>query len=154
MPGHNFLKWSLDLGWLLFLFILLKHFWQDRKALLRAQSWLKTKGHIVTYELNTVGQTAWPKIEYSYWVHDRELTGEHLFLDTSHNNPYSKYSRQIAYKAAMAFKENAEIEIYYNPNHPEQSALDITMPFKLDIILILIGFLIILHLGVITYRFI
>lgn len=154
MPWHNFLQWTLDLGWLVFLFILLRHFWRDRTELLRTKSWLKTKGHITSYELTTIGHSVWPKIEYSYQIHDTDLVGEYLFLDTAHNNPNSKYSRQVAYKAAMAFKENTEIDVYYNPNHPEQSALDITMPIKLNVILILLSALIILHLGVIASRFI
>ncbi len=152
MPWHNFLKWSLDLGWLMFLLILLWHFWRDRRELLRTRSWLKTRGHIITYELNSVGNSVWPKIEYSYQVHDKDLVGEYLFLDTSHNNPNSKYSRQVAYRAAMAFKQDTEIDIYYNPNKPEQSALDIKIPTKLNVILILVGSLIVLHLGVIIYR--
>ncbi len=152
MAWHFSAKWVLDLGWLLFLLILLKHFWQDRKELLRTQSWLITKGHITHCEWTTIGHSVWPKIEYSYQVHERDLVGEYLFLDTAHNSPSSKYSRQVAYKAALAFKEDAEIEVFYNPNNPEQSALDITMPKKLNFIIILLGALIFLHLGIIVSR--
>lgn len=145
-------RWVLDLGWLLFLCILLKHFWQDRQELLKAKSWLKTKGRITLCEWTKIGHSVWPKIEYSYQVHDKDLIGEYLFLDTAHNNPNSKYSRHIAYKAATSFKENTEIDIYYNPNHPEQSALDVTVPIKLNIIIILIITLIVLHVGIIAWR--
>lgn len=145
-------KWILDLGWITFLLILLKYFWQDRKTLAQAKYWLKTKGHITSCEWTTVGHSIWPKIEYTYQVHDKELIGEYLFLDTSHNNPNSKYSRRMAYKAAISFKENTEIDVYYNPNHPEQSALDITMPIKLDIILALISIFLVLHCSIIAYR--
>lgn len=152
MHWHNLSQWVLDLGWLFFLLVLLRHFVQDRRGLLRTRSWLKTKGHITSYELTTVGNNLWPKIEYSYQVYDKDLIGEYLFLDTAHNSPTSKYSRQIAYKAAMAYKENAEIDVFYNPNNPEQSALDITMPRKLNVIIILISSLIVLHLGIIASR--
>jgi len=142
----------LDIGWLIVLLILLAHFWRDRKVLLAAQSWLKVKGHITSCEWVEVGHSIWPKIEYSYQVHDQDLVGQYLFLDTSHNSPNSKYSRQIAYKAAVAFKENSPIDIYYNPNQPEQSALDVSMPLKLNVILFLISILIIIHLGIIFFR--
>ena len=99
--------------------------------------------------MDKVGHSIWPKIEYTYQVHDQDLIGEYLFLDTSHNNPNSKYSRLVAYKAAVAFKENSEIDVYYNPNNPEQSALDVTIPIKLNIILCLISVLIVIHLGII-----
>lgn len=109
-------RWLLDLGWLLFLLMLFWHFWRDRRTLVHAQSWLKVKGHITSCELTKVGHSVWPKIEYTYQVNEEEMTGEYLFLDTAHNNPNSKYSRGIAYKAAIAFQENEEIDVYYNPS--------------------------------------
>ncbi|MGL5742453.1 MAG: DUF3592 domain-containing protein [Legionella sp.] len=145
-------RWMLDLGWLLFLLILFCHFWCDLRGLARARSWLKVKGRITACEWTTVGHSVWPKIQYLYRVNDREITGEYLFLDTAHNNPNSKYSRKVAYNAAVAFKDEAEVDVYYNPNNPEQSALDVTMPIKLNIILILIGMLFIVHLGLIVWR--
>lgn len=145
-------RWILDLGWLVVLFIVLRHFWRDRQTLLQAQSWLQVKGRITVCEWTKAGHSVWPKIEYSYQVHDKNLTGEYLFLDTAHNNPNSSYARRVAYKAAVAFKEDEEIDVYYNPNQPEQSALDVTMPKKLNVILILIGTLIVVHLGLIVWH--
>ncbi|HHF7374868.1 DUF3592 domain-containing protein [Legionella bozemanae] len=153
MIGLNTWRWVLDLGWLLFLLIIFRHFWRDRQVLVQAQTWLQVKGRITACEWTKVGHSVWPKIEYTYQVYDKNLTGEYLFLDTAHNNPNSKYSRGVAYKAAIAFQENAEIDVYYNPNHPEQSALDVTIPTKLNIILILIGMLIVVHLGLIAWRY-
>jgi hypothetical protein len=145
-------RWMLDIGWLTVLIILLLHFLRDRKALVQAQSWLKVKGHITSCEWVEQQHSIWPKIEYSYQVYDKDLVGEHLFLDTAHNNPYSKYSRRIAYKAAVAYKENAEIDVYYNPNNPQQSALDVTMPLKLNIILLLIASMLVIHIGIMIFR--
>ncbi|MCW8408941.1 DUF3592 domain-containing protein [Legionella sp. PATHC035] len=153
MIGLNVWRWMLDLGWLLFLLILFRHFWRDRQILVQAQSWLKVKGYISACEWTTVGHSVWPKIEYTYQINDHNFTGEYLFLDTAHNNPNSKYSRGVAYKAAVAFQENEAIDIYYNPNRPEQSALDVSMPTKLNIILILIGILIGVHLGLMAWRY-
>lgn len=152
MIGLTVWKWMLDLGWLVFLFILLRHFWLDRKELVNAQSWLKVKGRITKCEWTKIGHSVWPKIEYTYQVNDKDIVGEYLFLDTAHNNPHSQYSRNVAYKAAVSFKENSQIDVYYNPNHPEQSALDVTMPIKLNIILILIGMFIVLHLALIAWH--
>ncbi|MCL9684466.1 DUF3592 domain-containing protein [Legionella maioricensis] len=145
-------RWMLDIGWLIVLLILLSHFLRDRKTLLQAQSWLKVKGRITSCEWVEQGHSIWPKIEYSYQVYDKDLVGEHLFLDTKHNSPNSKYSRLIAYKAAVAYKENAEIDVYYNPNNPEQSALDVAMPSKLNIILLLIAAMLVIHLGIMIFR--
>ena len=142
----------LDIGWFIILFVVLIHFWRVRKILVQAQSWLKTKGHITSCEWAEAGNSIWPKIEYSYQVYEKDLVGEYLFLDTTLNNPNSKYARLIAYKAVLAYKENSEIDVYYNPNKPEQSALDVSMPVKLNVILILISALTIIHLGFIFLR--
>lgn len=152
MPWNHFSNWFFDLAWLLFMFVLFLHFFRDRRDLLRTKTWLKTKGHITHYELSSNGGSVWPKIEYTYQVHEKELVGQYLFLDTAHNNPNSRYSRQIAYKAAVAFKENAEIDVYYDPNIPEHSALDVSMPLKLNLILGFVLSLILLQLIVIIRR--
>jgi hypothetical protein len=152
MNGVNVWRWILDLGWLIVLFALLIHFWRARQILVQAQAWLKVKGHIIACEWTTIGHSIWPKIEYAYQVYDKEIIGQHLFLDTTHNNPNSKYARQVAYKVAVAFKENEEIEVFYNPNHPEQSALDVTIPKKLTVILVLISLLIISHVILVFWR--
>ena len=153
MSWMHFLQIILDFGWLIFLIFMFRHFWLDRRNLVQAQSWLKAKGHITSCEWTEVGHSVWPKIEYTYQVMDKDLIGEYLFLDTAHNNPNSKYARQVAYKVAVAFKDNSQIDVYYNPNHPEQSALDITLPIKLNAILVILGVLLVLHVGIIVFRY-
>lgn len=144
----------LDLSWLAILLIMFHHFWQSRQILLDAQGWLKAKGHVTRYKLIREGHTLWPKIEYEYFVYDKSLIGHYLFLDTAHNNPHSKYSRDVAYKAAIAYQEHLEIDVYYNPNRPEESALDVTMPSKLTAILIVIGMLIGVQFVLVVARFV
>ena len=153
MAEFNLGQLILDAAWLLLLLGMFYHFWQSRQLLVHAQSWLKVKGHITRCHWVKTGHNIWPEIEYSYQVYDTDLIGRYLFLDTTHNNPNSKYARGIAYKAAVAFQEGTEIEIYYNPNHPEQSALDVTIPTKLNIILIVVGILTLIHIGSMVLRF-
>lgn len=154
MSWMNAGRWLLDLGWFVFLIVLFHHFWRDRQALLQAKSWLKAKGHITHCEWTEAGHSIWPKLEYSYQVYDKELVGTYLFLDTAHNNPNSKYARRIAYEAAMAFKNHQEIDVYYNPNNPEQSALDVMMPVKLTLIIGVIGGFIMSQALVLIHRLI
>ena len=146
-------RFVLDVAWLIFLLLMFYHFWQSRKVLIQAQSWLKVKGHISQCEWTRMGHSLWPKIEYSYQVNEKDLVGHYLFLDTLHNNPNSQYSRQLAYKVALAFKEQTEVDIYYNPNQPEQSVLDVTVPRKLNFILVFIVLLMALHFGTILAQF-
>ncbi|MBN9231185.1 MAG: hypothetical protein BGO90_12765 [Legionella sp. 40-6] len=145
-------RWTLDFLWLLALLYVFRHFWQKRANLLIAQHWLQTKGRVTACEWTQVGHSVWPKIEYTYQIGEHELVGEYLFLDTAHNNPNSKYARGIAYKVAVAFKQGDEIEVYYNPNDPTQSALDVSMPHKLNFILILIGVIIFIQVSLMVLR--
>lgn len=153
MSWLNSRNWLLDLAWLLLLLAMLRHYWQKKHNLSIAQSWIKTKGHVITCQWIKVGHSLWPKIEYGYHVGDVEMIGEHLFLESAANNPASKYSRAVAYKTAVAFKESSDIDVYYNPDDPTQSALDIAVPYKLYLILIVICLLIAVQVGVLIFRY-
>ena len=142
----------MDMVWLVFLLFLLWHFWQERQALMRASHWLITRGRITQFVWTQEGVHLWPKIEYSYQLFEQEFKGEYFFLDTSRNNPNSKYSRRVAYRAAMAFENDEEINVYYNPDNPLQSALDVRIPAKLNVIIGLLLFLVTLHLVIVAHR--
>jgi hypothetical protein len=142
----------LDLVWLFFLLFMLWHFWRARRFLAQTKFWLITKGRITRFEWTREGPRLWPKIQYTYQVFDKDFYGEYLFLDTSHNNPNSKYARKVAYRAAVAYEEDKDIDVFYNPNNPEQAVLDITIPHKLNLIIVLLVLLIILHLVVVAGR--
>lgn len=142
----------MDIIWLFFLLFLLRHFWQERQALMTASHWLITRGRITQFVWTQDEHHLWPKIEYCYQQFDQEFKGEYFFLDTSRNNPHSKYARKVAYRAAMAFEHDEEIDIYYNPDNPLQSALDVRIPTKLNVIIGLLLFLLVLHLVIVAHR--
>ena len=146
MRAH-LLSWQnlLDLGWLLFLLLVFWHFWRARQLTLQTKFWVKTRGRVTHCEWTICGHSIWPKINYSYQVGERDYTGEYFFLDTAHNDPNSKYARLIAYKAANAYKQNEDIDVYYDPDRPEQAVLDTTIPRKINLILGFIAVLIVLH---------
>lgn len=146
------LRWGLDLLWLLFLLVLLRHFWREKQRLKGAQNWFMTKGHITQFSWTQEAHRLWPKIEYHYLIADGDFHGERLFLDTSHVNYNSQQAREVAYQAAMAYERDEDINVYYNPNNPSEAALDITMPRKLIFIVALLISLIILHVGIVLFR--
>jgi len=149
---NKLITWQgfMDIAWLLFLLFLLRHFWQDRQALAKARHWLITKGRITQFLWTRERHQLWPKIEYTYQLYDKDFVGEYFFLDTSHNNPNSKYARKVAYRAAMAFENDEEIEVFYNPNNPKQAALDVHIPTKLNVIIGLLLLLLVLHLAIVA----
>lgn len=114
--------------------------------------WLITRGRVTQFIWNKDGRLIWPRIEYTYELFEQEFTGEHFFVDTRRNNPNSNYARKLAFKAAMAFEREEEIDVYYNPDNPAESALDVHIPKKLDVIIGLVLFLLGLHLVIVTLR--
>lgn len=143
----------LDFAWFIVLLLMFLHFWRVRRALLRTHSWLMTQGWITHCEWTSQGHRLWPKIEYVYEVGEQEFTGEHLFPDTCHNNPNSHYARQVAYKVAEAYKNDEPITVYYNPALPEQAALDVKVPRKINLILILLGIFTSVHLLFFLFKY-
>ena len=147
MKGE-FIAWHnlLDFGWLVFLLLVFRHFWRARQVTLQTRCWVRTRGQITRCEWRISGHSMWPEIEYIYQVGERDYTGEYLFLDVTHNDPNSKYARLLAYKVANAFKNNEDIDVYYNPDDPDQAVLDTTVPRKINVILCFIAALIVMHL--------
>lgn len=136
-----------DIFWALLLFILLYFFWERRKVSQRAKHWAQTQGQIEELNWDKEAKESWIQVRYSYQVLAQKLEGNCLFLDSLNNNPNSAYSRKIAYRIAMAFKNDASIEVFYNPDNPAESALDVHVPGKLNIILLLLALMLLLHLG-------
>lgn len=141
-----------DLAWLTLLILLFRHFFKERKALLKARTWFLTKGRITRFTWTKDGKHLWPKIEYTYQAYNQDFVGEYFFLDTAHNNPNSSYSRHVAYRAAVAFEKDEDIDVFYNPNDPRQAVLDIRIPSKLNFIIFLLILFIVVHLIVVGSR--
>lgn len=135
-----------DIMWLVFLLLVLGYFWRKWLFLNQVKYWLITKGRITQFFWTRDGRHIWPKIEYTYQVCDMDFIGEYFFLDTANNNPHSHYSRYLAYRTAIAFEKDQDIDVYYNPNNPAQAVLDIRIPRKLKFIIVLLITMIGVHL--------
>ncbi len=144
------LRGLFDLLWLLFLLAMFWYFWQNRQLLKRARSWSTTKGHITQFIWTNEDHRLRPKIEYTYQVLDKYFTSQRLFLDTSLNNLNSNFARKVAYHAAIAYEKNEDVDVFYNPDDPQQSVLAITIPRQLNFIIALLAILIILHIAIIV----
>lgn len=142
----------LDLVWLLFLLVMLFYFWQERRHLKKSLRWPQTTGHITQFNWTKEGHQLWPKITYAYWVNEQEYIGDSLLLSSAHTSYSSAHARKVAYRAAMAFERNEAIDVYYNPEAPDQAVLDIRLPKKLDVIILLLLFFIALHLTIVGYH--
>ncbi len=129
------------------------HFWRVRQMTRETKLWFKTQGYITECELVTYEHRLWPKIEYVYKVDDREFIGDVLFLDIAHINLHSAHARDVAYRAVNAYKQNDPIDVYYNPENPAQAVLDITIPWKLNLILGFIIGLLLLHMVILFNRY-
>jgi len=142
-----------DMGWFFFLGLSFMYFWRARQITMQTKLWFKTRGRITHCEWTTYGHRVWPKIEYTYQVDDYDYTGELFFLDTVHTNLHSAYARSLAYRVVSAYKENEDIDVYYDPERPELAVLDTTIPWKLNLILGLITVLILIHISSVILRY-
>lgn len=144
----------LDLGWLVFLGFLFAYFWRVRQLTKQTKLWFKTQGRVIHCEWVTYQQRVWPTIEYEYQVDTQDYTSEQFFLDLVHNNLNSKHARTLAYRVVNAYKEDENIDVYYNPDHPEEAVLDTTIPWKLNLILGLISFFLLIHAVSVIWRYV
>lgn len=129
----------LSIGWLFFLAVATLYFLRRWQALQAMKSWPVAQGEITELTLCEENNRAWPSVRYSYWVEDRSYTSGHWFADTIHNTPQSRYCRKLAYRVALAFKNNSTLDVYYNPTAPWQAVLDVRIPPKLQWITVLLG---------------
>lgn len=129
---------GVSLGWLLFLAACAAFFFRSWVRLNKMKHWPVTPGEIMTLTVCEKNNRKWPSIQYRYWVEEREYTSRYWFADTIHNSPCSAYSRKLAYRAAISFKQGCPLDVHYNPVKPEQAVLDVTIPLKLKGIIVLV----------------
>lgn len=144
----------LDFCWLFFLLFVLQYFWFKRQAFVRAQKWIKTKGQVTQCEWTKYGYQLWPKIEYLYQVGEIDLSSNDLFLEEGYQDFSSVAARNLAYHLVEAYNQHETIDVYYNPQNPQQAVLDITIPRRLNFVLIFLSALTLIHMGIMLIRLI
>ncbi len=141
-----------DLIWLVFLLLMLKHFWQKKRYLKQTEQWFETQGEITKFSWKQQRYRRWPKITYCYRVFEQDYRSEQFLLDDAYSNPNTLSARKLAYRAALAYERKERLTVYYNPDNPGQAVLDIRLPFKLFFIISLLFCLIVGQLGVVAYH--
>lgn len=138
--------------WFVFLLGMLTYFLRQKNKLLKLKKWPKVKGRIINLQWEEENNRIWPQLVYQYQVEEKIYQGELLFEETLPRDTNSRLARAIAHRAVLAYQNHQEIDVFYNPNNPEDSVLDITVPLKLSIIIWLLWFLIGLHVVVVWTR--
>lgn len=149
------LKNLADLLWLALLLTLLFILWRNLRQFKRHISgWLTTAGHVSHFEWTKHGYLPWPKVQYTYEVDGVEHQGDALFLPEARHDFNARYAREVAYRIALAYEQSTSINVYYNPAQPEQSALDISYPNKINWFIGFMVFLLALHLSVMVWHWV
>ena len=136
----------LDVLWLLICVVFLVFFIHQWRLSRHIAKWPSTTGHIIKLTWHQDKERLWPEIEYMYSLNGYEYIGHDLFKDTRLNTINSKRARELAYKVAVAHKNHQEIDVYYNPDYPEDSALEVGIPKKIYVIMILLSGFLLFHL--------
>ncbi len=149
---YRLLSWQslIDFLWLIFLIVLLIHFWKKRQILVAASSWKKTKGLIHELDWTKENNSLWLQVTYTYQLFEQEYLGDCIFLDEASNRKNNAYTRSVAYRIVMAFKNQDYLDVYYNPENLMESALDVKIPRGLEVVLVMVGALSLLQLITIT----
>lgn len=98
---------------------------KEAKALREAaKNWAFTTGKIVTSRVEVSGgdhTTVSPHVVFQYSVYGREYSGSQIKAGDVH---ISSYSSRTAYDTVDKYPVGSEVTVYYDPENPEQSALE------------------------------
>jgi len=131
-----------NIGWLVLLVLLFGYFFSQYWQLRALRRWRKVEGHVTHFSLQEQDGRLWPDIEYSYSVDSKTYHNDHFFSDNAQHALYSRYARKLAHRIALAYKNDEDIWVYYDPKDPEQAVLDRRIPPKLfGIIAVVLFFL-------------
>lgn len=98
---------------------------KEAKALREAaKNWASTTGKVTTSRVEVSGgeyTSVSPFIVYQYNVYDRDYSNSQIKAGDVH---ISSYSSRAAYDMADKYPVGSEVTVYYNPEDPQQSALE------------------------------
>jgi len=98
---------------------------KEAKALRAAAgNWASTTGKVVTSRVEVSGgdhTTVSPHIVFQYNVYDKEYSNSQIKAGDIH---MSTYSSRNAYDIVDKYPVGSEVTVYYDPENPEQSALE------------------------------
>jgi len=98
---------------------------KEAKALREAAKyWASTTGTIVTSRVEVSGgdhTTVSPHIVFQYNVYERDYSGSQIKAGDAH---WASYTSRAAYDMVDKYPVGADVTVYYDPENPEQSALE------------------------------
>ena len=89
-----------------------------------AKNWASTPGKVITSRVEVSGgeyTSVSPFIVYQYNVYDREYSNSQIRAGDAH---MSSYSSRDSYNMVDKYPVGAEVTVYYDPENPQQSALE------------------------------
>jgi len=89
-----------------------------------AKNWASTTGKVITSRVEVSGgdhTTVSPHIVFTYSVYGKEYTSSQIKAGDIH---MSSYGSRKAYDTVDKYPVGAEVTVYYDPENPEQSALE------------------------------
>ncbi len=107
------------------------------------QTWPSVNGRITDsrWHNKIIGQSALrptskfiPKIEYSYSVNSSEYKGTTISLDA-----FEDFDRLTAKTKLEQYATGREVKVFYDPNHPGVSCLEVEKPSLLNVVALILG---------------
>ena len=99
--------------------------YKDARALrIAAQNWSSTTGKVITSRVEVTGgdhTTVSPHIVYQYNVYSNEYSNSQIKVGDTF---ISSYTSRQSYDTVDKYPVGAEVTVYYDPENPQQSALE------------------------------
>jgi hypothetical protein len=89
-----------------------------------AKNWASTTGKVVSSRVEVSGgdhTTVSPHIVFQYNVYGRDYSGSQIKAGDEH---WASYNSRAAYDIVDKYPVGTEVNVYYDPENPEQSALE------------------------------
>jgi len=95
----------------------------------RSKSWSSTPGEVLESNIEEDSDGWAPRVRYSFEVMGRRYTNDRLYF---HIPPRTLYERG-AEAHLVPYPVGKQIDVYYNPQNPQDAVLDRRMPFWLPV---------------------
>lgn len=96
---------------------------RSMRAASASRAWSSAQGTITSSQLMTGGQrnSRWykPQITYTYTANGQTYTGEKVFFGDARSSSMAKEQKMVD-----RYKQGAQVEVFYNPQQPQEAVLE------------------------------
>jgi len=97
---------------------------EARALRITAKNWTSTTGKVITSRVEVSGgehTSVYPRIVFEYHVYGKKYTGSQIKAGDIH---WASYTSRASYDMVDKYPIGSEVTVYYDPENPQQAALE------------------------------